>query len=80
MAVVAISALIIFDTVLCIIEIPKMLQQKLIKELVTFSVLLLLGTTIALMKSFDIAVPNPSDFMEWVYSPLSGLMKSLLKP
>jgi hypothetical protein len=80
MAVVSIMAVILFDTILCVIEIPKMLQQKLIKELVTLSVLLLFGTVIAIMKSFDMKVPNPSDFLSWVYSPVSDLMKSLLKP
>lgn len=80
MAVVTIIAVFLFDTILCIIEIPKMLQQKLIKELVTFSVLLLYGTIIGVMKSLDLKVPNPSDLLAWVYSPVSDLMKSLLKP
>ena len=80
MAVISIIAVISFDTILCIVEIPKMLQQKLLKELITFSVLLLLGTVITVMKSFDMKVPNPSDFIAWVYSPVSNLMKALLKP
>lgn len=80
MVVVSLLALVTFDTVICIIEIPKMLQQKLIKELITFSVLLLIGTTIGVMKIFDLKVPNPSDFLAWVYSPVADLMKSLLKP
>jgi hypothetical protein len=80
MAVISIIAVLGFDIILCIIEIPKMLQQKQIRELITFSVLLLLGTGIAVMKSFDMKVPNPSDFLAWVYSPVSDFMKSLLKP
>jgi hypothetical protein len=80
MAAVAIIALVIFDVIVCVIEIPKMLKQKLIKELVTFSVLLLLGTAVGVMKSLDIKVPNPSDFLAWVYSPVSDIMKSLAKP
>lgn len=79
MAVVSIIAVIAFDTILCMIEIPKMLQQKLIKELVTFSILLLFGTVIAVLKSLDITVPNPSDLVSWVFSPVADLMKSLIK-
>jgi uncharacterized membrane protein len=80
MAAVGIVAVLAFDIVLCIIEIPKMLSQKLIRELVTFSVLLLLGTVVAVLKALDIKVPNPSDFLAWVYSPVADWMKSLLKP
>jgi hypothetical protein len=80
MAMVAIFALVVFDIVVCVIEIPKMLKQKLIKELITFAIMLLLGTVIGVMKSLDVKVPNPSDFLTWVYSPVSDLMKSLIKP
>ncbi len=80
MAAVGIIAVLVFDVIVCIIEIPKMIKQKLIKELVTFSVLLLLGTVLAALKAFDKKVPNPSDFLAWVYSPVADLMKSLMEP
>lgn len=80
MAAVSLIALVLFDTVVCVIEIPKMVRGKLIKELITFSVLLLLGTIIGVMKALDMKIPNPSDWLAWVYSPVSDLMKSLLTP
>lgn len=80
MAVVSLVALAVFDTVVCIIEIPKMARKKLIKELVTFSVLLLFGTIIGIMKCFDMKIPNPTEFLAWVYSPVADLMKSLMMP
>lgn len=80
MTAVAFVALALFDVVVCVVEIPKMLKQKQIRELVTFSVLLLFGTAIAVMKGLNMKIPNPSDFMAWVYSPVSDLMKSLVKP
>ena len=80
MAVVGIVALLAFDIILCIIEVPKMLQQKLVKELITFSVILLIGTLVAVLRTFDVKVPNPSDFLAWVYSPVADLMKSLMQP
>ena len=80
MAVVSIFAVLAFDTILCFIEIPKMLNQKLFKELITFSVLLLIGTVMAVMKSLNIDVPNPSDFLIWVFSPFSDLMKYMVQP
>ena len=80
MNIVSIIAVIAFDVIVCIIEVPKMLTGKLIKELVTFSVLLLLGTVMAVLKSLDVQLPNPSDFVAWVFSPVKGIMQSLLKP
>jgi len=79
MAIVSIFAVLVFSTVLCFIEIPKMLQGKLYRELWTFSILLGLGTVLAILKSLDVDIPNPSDLIAWVYSPFAGVMKGLLK-
>lgn len=79
MALVSILATLVFSTVLCILEIPKMLNQKLYRELGTFTVLLGIGITLAILKSLDMKIPNPSDFVAWVYSPLTDIMKSFLK-
>lgn len=79
MVFLSILAVVVFSTVLCLIEIPKMRQAKQHRELWVFSVLLVLGTVLVILKSLDVNIPNPSDFIAWVYSPLTGVMKSLLK-
>jgi hypothetical protein len=79
MTLVSILAVLVFSTVLSIIEVPKMLQNKLYRELVTFSVLLALGTTLAILKSLDVNIPNPSEWIAWVYSPVKDIMKSIVK-
>jgi len=79
MAIVSILTVLIFSTVLCIIEIPKMVKEKLVKELWTFSILLGLGTVLVILKSLGYMIPNPSDLVAWVYSPIEGVMKSMLK-
>ncbi|MBP2654601.1 MAG: putative rane protein [Firmicutes bacterium] len=79
MAGVGILTVLLFATVLSIIEVPKMLQGKLYKELWTFSILTTLGTVLAILKILDISIPNPSDWIAWVYSPVKDFMKSLLK-
>jgi hypothetical protein len=48
--------------VLCIIEIPKMLRKN-YKRAGDFFRLLLLGTTLAVLKGLDIKVPNPSTLL-----------------
>ena len=79
MAIVSILAVLVFSTVLCIIEIPKMQKEKLHRELWTFSILLGLGTVLAILESLEVEIPNPSDFIAWVYSPFTEVMKGLLK-
>ena len=79
MPMVSILAVAVFSTVLCIIEIPIMLKEKQYRELLTFSILLGFGTAIAILKSLAMEIPNPSDFIVWVYSPFTEVMKSLLK-
>ncbi|SNS95383.1 hypothetical protein SAMN05446037_102934 [Anaerovirgula multivorans] len=79
MAIVSILAVLTFSAILCIIEIPKMLKGRLYRELWTFSVLLGLGTVLALLRSLDVEIPTPADFMAWVYSPVADVMKKLLK-
>ncbi len=80
MAVLSVLAVLAFDIAVCAVEVPKLLGRRQIKELVTFSVLLLLGTVLAVLKSLNIEIPNPSDFLAWVFSPVSGVMKFLSKP
>ncbi len=69
----------IFSIVLCYIEIPGILQRKSKIELWSFSSLLLLGTLLSILKSLDLPLPNPSDWVAWVYSPVSNLLKDILQ-
>lgn len=79
MKIISILAVLVFGTVLCIIEIPKMLQQGLYKELGAFSVFLVIGIVCSILKTLDVQLPNPSDFIAWVYSPFQNVIKVLLK-
>jgi hypothetical protein len=72
-------AVLMFSTVLCITEIPKMLKERLYRELWTFSILLAAGTILTVLKSLDAEIPNPSEFIAWVYSPLAETMKSITR-
>lgn len=77
MSAVYILAVAAFDTILAVSEIPKMLKSKMYRELIVFSVLLLIGTVLAVMKIVDIDIPNTTDLIIWIYSPVSNLMKGL---
>jgi len=78
MALIAVLSVLSFATVLCIVEVPKLVQEKSFRELYAFLLLLALGVVLALLKSFQVDIGNPSDFFMWIYSPLQGVMESLL--
>lgn len=79
MAIMSILAVSVFSAAVCFVEIPKMVKQKLFRELWTFCILLGIGTILAILKSLDVKIPNPSDLIAWVYSPLAETMKSITK-
>lgn len=68
-----------FSVILCVAEVPKMRRKKEYKELAVFSVILCFGIVIAVLKSLDITVPNPADFVDVIYSPVTSLMKGVLE-
>ena len=78
-SVVSIIIVIIFSTSLFFIEVPKMLRLKLYRELIIFLVLLISGSVMMILKRLKVDLPNPSDFLAWVYSPVEGIMKEFYK-
>jgi hypothetical protein len=78
MALVVILLVSSFAVVLCIIEVPKLLQAKSFKELWAFSLLLAMGVVLSILKSLKVEIGNPSDVLAWIYAPLRGIMESLL--
>lgn len=79
MNIVSTLVILVLTVGLCIVEIPKMLKEKLYRELWTFSILLGFSAVVAILISLDVSIYNPSDFITWIYSPLIGVVKSLLK-
>jgi hypothetical protein len=56
-----------------------MINQKQYRELAAFIVLLTTGTFLGFMKFSGKTVPNPSDLLFIIFSPLKGVIESLLK-
>lgn len=71
--------ILIFSSILCFIEIPKMLNEKLYRELWSFSIILVLGITLSILKCLDVEITNPSDWIAWVYSPVSDFLRQVLQ-
>ena len=79
MKIVIILAVLVFAVVLSFIEVPKMLKSKSYRELWSFLILLLIGVTLVIQKSVGVELSNPSDWVAWVFSPASDLIKPISK-
>ncbi len=78
MALIVILLVLGFAAVLCIVEVPKLLKARSFKELWAFLLLLALGVVLSILRSLKVEIGSPSDVFAWIYSPLEGVMESLL--
>lgn len=79
MVLIGILLVLAFASFAMFIVVPNLLQTKSFKELWVFSLLLALGVILSILKLLEVNIGNPSDLLAWIYSPLGGMMKSLLK-
>jgi len=55
-------------------EVPKLLQQQLKRELIVFICFLLIGVTLALAMILDLPIPNPTNAVEYIFSPVVRML------
>ena len=65
--------------IIMVIEIPILIQKKWKKELWVFISLMVFSTGLSIAKSFNVNLPNPLDWITFVYQPFSNLMMKWLK-
>jgi glucan phosphoethanolaminetransferase (alkaline phosphatase superfamily) len=70
---------VVVAVVIVIIEVPSLLKKKLKKELWVFSILLILGLGFSIAQSLDVDLPNPADWIAFVYKPFSDLIYGFLE-
>jgi energy-converting hydrogenase Eha subunit A len=63
--------------VIVILQLPKLVKKKMIKESWLFSSLMLLATATALGNAHDLPIPNPLDLIGFVMEPLSKLLSAI---
>ena len=64
--------------VIIALEVPALIKKKLWRELITFSVLLLIGMTYSYGQLLDLPLPNPTDWVEAIFKPVSQYLQELL--
>lgn len=60
------------------LEAPRLIKEKMWRELGVFSVLLLLGAGLAYAMVLDIPIPNPTKLMEKMFEPISMWLDKVL--
>jgi len=68
--------ILIVAAVIVILEVPQLVEKKLIKELAAFSVLLALGVVLSILLAFGVTVPNPVNFLTYMLKPLNNIISS----
>jgi len=53
---------------------PTLLQQQLNRELIVFICFLLIGVTLALAMILDLPIPNPTNAVEYIFSPVVRML------
>ncbi|WP_248928071.1 hypothetical protein [Paenibacillus hamazuiensis] len=71
--ILAVSALIAF------MEVPAMRRKNMKKELWVFFALLLLGTGLSIAQVMRVRIPNPLDWIAYIFKPMNDAIFSILK-
>jgi hypothetical protein len=71
-------AIISIAILITLYELPKMLKKKLLKESVTFCILLAIGTCFPVLMSLGVQMPNPLNWIILFIKPLANMLGELL--
>ncbi|GAB7388183.1 hypothetical protein BSNK01_20200 [Bacillaceae bacterium] len=73
------AAILAVSLIIALIEVPPLLKKRRGRELWVFSVLLLFGTGSAIAESLRVNIPNPIDWIIFVYKPISDFITAMLQ-
>lgn len=62
--------ILIIAAIIVYIEVPSLLKKKYKKELIVFSIILTIGVGMSIAHSFGKSIPNPIDFLTFIFMPL----------
>ncbi|HHT63703.1 MAG: hypothetical protein ACOX4H_12245 [Bacillota bacterium] len=64
--------------IIFVMEAIPLVKKKMWRELVAFSLLLLIGAGLTFTVVLDLPLPNPADIMEKIFSPASTWLTQVL--
>lgn len=79
MSILYIIFIVTVSIIICASQIPSMLKNKEMMDFWASTLLLALGTTLAVLKAVDVKLPNPSTLLEYICLPISEFMSEFFK-
>ena len=64
---------------ICLFEVPPLLKKQQKKELLVFSILLLFGVALSIFFTISKSIPNPLDYITFIFKPFSEVISGVLK-
>jgi Na+/melibiose symporter-like transporter len=64
---------------ICLFEVPPLLKKQQKKELLVFSILLLFGVALSIFFTISKSIPNPLDYITFIFKPFSEVIAGVLK-
>jgi glucan phosphoethanolaminetransferase (alkaline phosphatase superfamily) len=62
-----------------LIEVPRLWKKRLFKELTIFTALLITGTGLGIAQAAHVQLPNPLDWISYVFEPTGKWIFRMLK-
>jgi hypothetical protein len=76
--VVAAVVVIITCILIALMELPKLVKEKSLKEISVFSLFLLMGAILSILLALRVELPNPIDWLMVIFVPIGNLVDRLL--
>ncbi len=71
--------ILLIATAILLIEVPPLLEKKYKKELLVFSILLVIGVGLSIAQGLGKTIPNPMDLLTYMFKPLNDVIAHLSK-
>ena len=71
--------ILLFATVILLIEVPPLLEKKYKKELFVFSFLFVIGVGLSIVLGLGKTIPSPVELLSIIFKPVIDVISSLWK-
>lgn len=75
----AVLGIITVGILIAVYEVPSLLRRNLKRELWIFSILLIFGVVLSILKNLRVDIPNPLDMVTIIYKPFSDFIFGILE-
>lgn len=73
-----IIAILVSGVVISLFEIPPLVKKKYWKEIVVYSLFLSAGMTVSILLTTGMTIPNPSEILMLLFSPVDSFIEDIL--